>query len=193
MVKIKFCGMTNLDDCRRAVDLGVDFVGFVFYRKSRRAVNPAAVRRIVEKLEGGATTVGVFVEEGDRVIEEIVGYCGLDYAQVYRPSALPNAIRALRVGQGRPDAPGDGLVLFDSDTKGFGGSGRSFDLGLLKDCDALGRAFIAGGIDESNVEKALRMAPFGIDLVSSIEASPGRKERLKMEKFVEKVRAFRLC
>jgi phosphoribosylanthranilate isomerase len=190
MVKIKFCGMTSLPDCKRAVDLGIDFVGFVFYKKSRRAVTPATVRQIVEKLGGKALTVGVFVEESDREIEEIVGYCGLDYAQVYRPSAVPNAIRALRVGATCPETPKEGLILFDSDTEAVGGSGRRFEIGLLKGCAALGRAFIAGGIDGRNVEDALRMKPFGIDLVSSLEASPGRKDHVKMEKFVVKVRAF---
>jgi phosphoribosylanthranilate isomerase len=192
MVKIKFCGMTNLDDCMRAVDLGVDFLGFVFYKRSRRAVTPGRVRRIVDKLAGKAASVGVFVEESDREIGHIAGYCGLDYAQVYRPSAIPDSIRACRVGVSLPDTPEDGLILFDSYTPAVGGAGRRFDLGLLKDCKALGRAFIAGGIDLENVGEALRMQPFGIDLVSSIEASPGRKDRVKMEKFMEKVRAFRI-
>lgn len=192
MAKIKFCGMTNLDDCKEAVNLGVDFVGFVFYKKSARAVSPDDARRIVEKLCAKVRTVGVFVEEGDGEIEEVVGYCGLDFAQVYRASAAANSIRAVRVGLKRPETPEGGLLLFDSETETIGGAGVSFDLGLLKGCDVLGRAFIAGGIGVHNVEEVLRLRPFGVDLASSIEARPGIKDRAKMKKFVEKVRAFRL-
>jgi len=192
MAKVKFCGMTSLDDCLSAADLGVDFVGFVFYKKSRRAVSPAHVRDIVERLDSRVATVGVFIEESDSEIEEVVGCCHLDYAQVYRPTRLQKAIKAFRVGKTLPDTAGEGLILLDSDTAGLGGSGRSFDFSLLQACEALGRAFVAGGIDCDNVEDVLQLGPFGVDLVSSIEASPGRKDRAKMQRFMEKVRAFRI-
>ncbi len=190
MVKIKFCGMTNLDDCRMAVDLGVDFVGFVFYKKSRRAITPGRARRIIERLDGAALAVGVFVEEDDREIEGIADSCGLDFVQVYRESACTSAIRVLRVKERLPNVPGDGLLLFDSASRGIGGSGRPFDHSLLKGCEALDRTFVAGGVDEANVADILRMRPFGIDLVSSIEAIPGRKDYGKMERFVKKVRGL---
>lgn len=192
MVKIKCCGMTNLEDCKCAEDLGVDFIGFVFYRKSRRFVAPATVRRITGMLRGKVRTVGVFVEEDDREIERIVDDCGLDFAQVYRPSLLPASIRAFRVAGTLADPiPPEGLCLFDSYSEGFGGSGQPLDLALLpKDGGLLGRAFIAGGIDEQNVGSVLRLEPFGIDLVSSLEARPGKKEPRKMERFVKTVRSL---
>jgi phosphoribosylanthranilate isomerase len=189
--KIKLCGMTNLDDCKKAMELGVDYVGFVFYRKSSRYVTPERVKRIVEKLNGGTTTVGVFVDEGDEEIAELVDYCGLDLAQVYRPSGLPTAITAIRIAERLPEMPlGEGLVLFDTYTDGFGGSGRSFDLSLLKGCSALARAFVAGGIGEHNVLDVLHLQPFGIDLVSSVETYRGKKDHGKMERFIKTVRSF---
>ena len=191
MVKIKFCGMTDLDDCKMAADLAVDFVGFVFYKKSRRAVTPGRARRIIEGLDGTMQTVGVFVEEEDREIERVAHFCGLDFVQVYRESACANSIRVLRVAGRLPDVPGEGLLLFDSASEGIGGSGKPFDRSLLKGCEALDRAFVAGGVDERNVGEILRMRPFGVDLVSSIEARPGRKDYGRMEKFVKKVRGFR--
>jgi phosphoribosylanthranilate isomerase len=193
MVKIKFCGMTDLDDCKMAADLGVDFVGFVFYKKSRRVVTPGRAGRIIEGLHGAVRTVGVFVEENDHEIERAAGFCGLDFVQVYRESACANSIRVLRVGERLPDVPGDGLLLFDSASEGIGGSGKPFDHGLLEGCAALDRAFVAGGVDERNVGEVLRMRPFGIDLVSSIEACPGRKDYRKMERFVKTVRGFETC
>ncbi len=187
MAKIKFCGMTNLDDCRAAVDLGVDFVGFVFYKGSKRAMTYDGARRIIEKLDGKISTVGVFVEEDDDDISSAAAFCSLDFLQVYRASACSNTIRAFPVGDALPDVPAEGLLLFDSAT---GGSGKVFDHALLKGDAALSRAFVAGGVGESNVDEVLRMAPFGVDLVSSIEAIPGRKDYRKMERFVKKVRGF---
>jgi phosphoribosylanthranilate isomerase len=191
MVRIKLCGMTNLDDCRKAVELGVDYVGFVFYKKSSRYVTPRRVKQIVQKLNGGIRTVGVFVEESDAQIAELVDYCGLDFAQVYRPASLPNAITAIRIAERLPEIPsGEGLVLFDTYTDGFGGSGRSFDFSVLEGCAALARAFVAGGIGEHNVQNVLRLQPFGIDLVSSVETYRGKKDHGKMERFVKTVRSF---
>ena len=192
MVKIKCCGMTNLDDCKLAEALGVDFVGFVFYKKSTRRVTPGTVSRITERLGKEISTVGVFVEENDREIAQIVDDCGLDLAQVYRASTLRATIRAFRIADTILEpVPVEGLCLFDSYTEGFGGSGQPFDLSALPvDKALLGRAFIAGGIDEQNVHDALRLEPFGIDLVSSLEAYPGKKDQRKMERFIKTARSF---
>lgn len=191
MVKIKFCGMTNLDDCKKAVELGVDYLGFVFYKKSSRCMTPEGVRRIVERLDEGAGTVGVFVEESDEQIAELVDYCGLDLAQVYRASRLRKSIIAIRVAERPPEIPpGDGLILFDSYSEGFGGSGGSFDFGLLEASAALPRAFVAGGISEGNVHEVLRLRPLGIDLASSVEEYKGKKDHGKMERFIKTVRSF---
>ena len=196
MVKIKICGMTNLDDCRAAVDLGVDFIGFVFYRQSKRYVAPETVRDIVEKLGRAVKTVGVFVEETAPEIERLRDLCGLDFAQVYnlqeaaRMRDKARRITVYRVGDAVPEVDAEGIILFDSHSQGFGGSGASFDLGLITDHHALERAFIAGGVTEENVLETLRLAPFGIDLVSAVEAEKGKKDREKMKSFVKKVRSF---
>jgi phosphoribosylanthranilate isomerase len=192
MVKVKFCGMTSFDDCKKAADLSVDFVGFVFYEKSPRHIQPSKVTRIVEELKGRVGTVGVFVDQDDNEITAIMDRCGLDYAQVYRPSALAEQIRVIRVGDRLPEAPLDhgGLILFDSLSEGYGGSGKSFDCGLLRDFNALDRAFVAGGVNIDNVGEILGLRPFGIDLVSSIEAQKGKKDHSKMEEFMKVVRSF---
>jgi phosphoribosylanthranilate isomerase len=247
MVKIKICGMTNPEDCLTAVDLGVDFIGFVFYKKSARYAAPEMVREITERIDGKATTVGVFVDETEDGINELIDFCHLDFAQVYNtklhskahrggkegptipaggqaqarvkraegvagapacgswldtggggdesPRNRPagdNRICVYRVKDHVPEVTANGLILFDSYSEGFGGSGTPFDINLLKDHSALGRAFIAGGIDEGNVHRALALKPFGIDLVSSVEKHKGTKDPLKMESLVKKVRSYQL-
>ncbi len=190
MVKLKFCGMTDLDDCLKAQDLGVDYLGFIFYRKSRRYIAPSRVERILEKLDKDVNTVGVFIDETDEQIREIVDYCGLDLAQVYRESAVENRITAYRVADRLPASPSGGLILYDSYTEGYGGSGMPFPFNLLKECDVLGRTFIAGGISQENVREVLRLHPFGVDLASSVEAYKGKKDRKKMEAFIKTVRSI---
>jgi phosphoribosylanthranilate isomerase len=194
MVKVKFCGMTNIDDCKKAMDLSVDFVGFVFYEKSPRYITPSKVRQIVEKLDDKVSTAGVFVEQDDIAIGDVMEYCHLDYAQVYRDIILPNRIRVVRVADKLPDElPDDeGFILFDSYSEGYGGSGKSFDFRVLQGCEMLNRAFIAGGVNIDNVQDILRLKPFGIDLVSSIETHKGKKDHRKMEQFMKTVRSFSL-
>jgi len=190
MANIKVCGMTNLDDCLAALEIGVDFIGFVFYRKSKRYVPPGTVKEIVGALQGRIRTVGVFVEESESGVKEALDFCGLDFAQVYRPMDIAGKISVSRVRDRAPNAEAQGLVLFDRYTDAFGGSGIPFDYELLRGHRALPRAFIAGGIDENNVSRVLALKPYGIDLVSSVEASPGVKDRTKMKNLVNKVRSF---
>lgn len=192
MVNIKICGMTNLEDCRAAVDLGVDFIGFVFYRKSARYVAPRAVRDMIGRLEGTVKTVGVFVEEAEGDIDRVMTFCGLDYAQVYGGRGGPRRIPAYAVEDRVPEVADDGLILFDSYSPGFGGSGASFDTRLLADHRALGRAFVAGGINEDNVEEVLTLRSFGVDFVSSVERCKGKKDPSKMERLVNKIRGYEI-
>jgi len=184
--------MTNLDDCRAAVDLGVDFIGFVFYRKSARYTAPEAVRTMIERLDGTIKTVGVFVEESEGDVDRLIDFCRLDYAQVYTGQSGPGRISVYGVGDCVPEVTENGLILFDSHSPGFGGSGTPFDIRLLANHSALGRAFIAGGIDEENVENIMALHPFGVDFVSSIEKSKGKKDLLKMKRLVNKIRGYQI-
>jgi phosphoribosylanthranilate isomerase len=195
MVKVKICGMTNLEDSLAAIDLGVDFIGFVFYKKSARYVAPEAVKEISERIKGKAKTVGVFVEETEDEIDRLLDFCHLDFAQCYnRPHGAhgANRICAYRIKDTLPEVSANGLVLFDSYSEGFGGSGTPFDVSLLRGHNALERAFVAGGIDEGNVYRALELKPFGIDLVSSAEKEKGKKDPFKMERLVKKVRSYQI-
>ena len=191
MVKIKVCGMTNVDDCLKAAELGIDFLGFVFYRQSKRCVTPQGARKMREAIGPSIRTIGVFVDESDEEMRRILDYCNLDYAQVYRESGLGNTIRAFRVASALPSClPGEGLLLFDSNTSAIGGSGQAFPLRLVAGGPFLHRAFIAGGINAQNVADVLCLKPFGVDLVSSLEAYPGKKDHARMERFVKTVRSL---
>jgi phosphoribosylanthranilate isomerase len=192
MVNIKICGMTNLEDCLMAIDLGADYIGFVFYEESRRYIKPESVRTIVEKLDGNIKTVGVFVRETEEEVKELMEFCKLDFAQVYNAQSGPDRISVYRVNGCIPYVANDGLILFDSYSDSFGGSGISFDINLLKNHEALDRAFIAGGINEENIGSVLALKPFGVDFVSSVEKYKGKKDFLKMSYLVNKIRSYEI-
>lgn len=189
-MKVKFCGMTNLDDALAVVDLGVDFVGFVFYPKSKRFISYDQARDIIKNINDSVKTVGVFVEQDEKEIKATMEYCGLDYAQVYHDFSGFDSIRVYRVADRLPAVKSDGLILFDSYTKSIGGSGISFDKNLIRNVDYKDRLFIAGGISLNNIEEIVDIDPFGVDLVSSIEAYPGKKDVKKMKEFMKIVKGF---
>ena len=190
-MKVKFCGMTNYEDVKSAIDLGVDFVGFVFYEKSKRYVSFEEAKEIVDKVKGEVKTVGVFFGYDKTAVVKGFNFCRLDYAQVYEDLNGIPTIRVYRIKDRLPDKVQDGLVLFDVYTEKGGGSGKSFNWGLLKSCLYRDRLFVAGGVDADNVVFLKSLGVFGVDLVSSIEEYPGKKSFSKMKEFMEVVRGLR--
>ncbi len=184
--------MTNKEDVEWAVELSVDFAGFVFYPESRRFVSYADAKAIVEDFKGKIGFVGVFVLQTDEEIKEVMELCSLDYAQVYRSVAgIENRIRVYRIKDSLPEDVESGLILFDTYTSSIGGSGVSFDVNLIKDADYRDRLFVAGGVNTENLRDIATLDVYGVDLVSSIEAYPGKKDFNKMKEFMEAVRAVK--
>ncbi len=188
-MKVKFCGMTNYEDVKAAIELGVDFIGFVFYKKSKRFIDYSKAKQIIEKIKGEVKTVGVFVDETCKEIEEVMDFCGLDYAQIYKDCPLERRIRVYRIKDKLPEKVADGLLLFDKFTDSIGGSGISFNFNLIKDFQFKDRLFVAGGININNVKDLVGLNIYGVDLVSGIEAYPGKKDFEKMKEFMEFVRS----
>ncbi|OSS41756.1 Phosphoribosylanthranilate isomerase [Desulfurella amilsii] len=186
---MKFCGMTNLEDVFYSLDLGVDFIGFVFYKKSPRFIKPQEVKNILKQLPKDTKSVGVFIEENENEIISIMDYCGLKYAQVYNDLNIQSTIRAYRIKDTLPDKVYDGLILLDSLTAQVGGSAQKFDWSILEDFCAIDRAFIAGGVSLDNIEAIAKHKPYGVDLVSSLESFPGKKDPVKMKNFIDKLRS----
>ena len=190
-MKVKFCGMTNYEDVKSAIDLGVDFVGFVFYERSKRYVSFEEAKRIVDRVKGEVKTVGVFFGCDKETILKAFDFCGLDYAQVYEDLEGIPTIRVHRIKDRLPDRIQNGLVLFDVYTEKGGGSGKSFSWELLRSCSCKDRLFIAGGVNVNNVKFLNDLGVFGVDLVSSIEEYPGKKSFLKMKEFMEVIRGLK--
>ncbi len=199
--KIKICGITNMEDAMLACELGADALGFIFYRKSKRYIDPEAARSIISNLPPFVTTVGVFVNHPLDEIITIRDKTGVDTVQLHGDetpkfcSLIPlKVIKAIRV---EDDLDEDRVaqypvqaILFDtySDVE-YGGTGKSFNWNILKDISYTGNIILSGGLSAGNVAEALRVVtPYAVDVNSGVESSPGKKDYMKLRKFIEAVK-----
>lgn len=191
---MKICGVTTEADAMLAVALGADAIGFVF-APSPRQVSPHAVELIADRLPREVMTVGVFRDESPKRVVEIVNGIGLGAAQLHGSEAIadciyiservPMCIKAFPAGHpgiGRFEDYGAGLVLVDGASPG---SGEVFDWRLAEGVVDPGRLLVSGGLNAANVGAAVEhLRPFGVDVSSGVESSPGRKDPRKIRDFV---------
>jgi phosphoribosylanthranilate isomerase len=199
-VRIKICGITNPTDAELAASLGAHALGFIFYPKSPRSVQPDAAREIIRNLPPLVMTVGVFVDEEAGVVREIAATAGLDWVQLHGQEA-PEYCRSLerRVIKGFriKDAASLGVLpayrgsvqalLLDTYKAGTaGGTGETFDWGLARRAKELGPIILAGGLTPGNVAQALKeVQPAAVDVASGVEAAPGKKDPEKLKAFFD--------
>ncbi len=205
MTAIKICGITNENDALAAVDAGADALGFMFYRKSPRAVEPKAVKAIVARLPPFVIPVGVFVNEEAKVVRDLMDECGLVLAQLHgeesaayceqlgRPVLKAFRLKnkttflALAEYQGRAGVRGFLIDAYSEDT--YGGTGQVTDWPLAAQVARTSRILLAGGLTPENVGAAIRaVQPYGVDVSSGVEREPGRKDHEKLRAFIQAVR-----
>lgn len=208
-MKIKICGITNAEDADVALSAGADALGFVFHRRSPRAVSPDAVRAIVAGLPPFVLAVGVFVNETAEAVRAIMDECGLALAQLhgdetaaYCEQLKRPALKALRVKdrtsflalaefQGRANVRGFVLDAFSD--QAYGGTGRTVDWTLAAEAAQAAPVLLAGGLTPDNVAEAIRaVRPYGVDVSSGVEAGPGKKDPAKVKAFIEAARLVSL-
>lgn len=194
-VFVKVCGITNAEDALFAVAMGADAIGLIFAEGSSRRVTPDVARDIVRELPPGAVAVGVFRDEHPDRVVEIVEHARLRGAQLHGHETPPEAavvrrhvpflVKAFSVddpGLARIDDFAVDAVLLDSTTPG---SGIAFDWELARPYVAGRRVILAGGLGPDNVAEAVeRVRPWGVDVASGVEASPGRKDPVKVRRFI---------
>ena len=199
--KVKVCGITRRDDALLAADLGASAVGFVFWPRSPRYVEPEQATAIVRELPPDVAPVGVFVDPTITDVQRIAGQVGLAAVQLHgdEPPTLCDGL-SYRVLKAVPVAgdetyaaaarvPSRITVLLDArDPVRRGGTGRTVDWGVAAGVAARRRIFLAGGLCPENVGEALRtVRPYGIDVSSGVEARPGRKDAGRLRDFFEEV------
>lgn len=201
-VRIKICGITNLDDAMAAVDLGADAVGFVFFRGSPRYIRPDDAAEIIRRLPSFVTTIGVFVDEPFAQIEKTISAAGIDVVQLHGnepPEACNYSRRLIKAIRVKSLESLDPLVHFRDRVSAFlldtytpnvyGGTGQIFNWDIAMYAKQFGRIILAGGLTPENIHQAIqRVRPYGVDVSSGIEAEKGKKDHHKMQLFIEKAR-----
>lgn len=192
--KIKICGITNYEDAKMSAELGADYLGFIFYKKSQRYISPEIVSKIVEKIKEDNKRikfVGVFVNETLERIRQIYEDCALDFIQLHGDESeefisqlnIP-FIKAFRIkGDNDVEKINESsakYVLLDTfHNELYGGTGQSFNweiLSKIKDKEI----FLSGGINPDNVADAVKLKTFAIDVASGVEEKPGKKYHKKL-------------
>jgi phosphoribosylanthranilate isomerase len=204
IVKVKICGITNLEDAQAAVEMGADLLGFNFFEKSPRYIEPEKAAEIIAKLPAFVDTVGVFVNPTiDEIKQQIVGG-RLNWVQLHGDespefcdslsSLSVKTIKAIRVKDESSIKLAeqyytDAVLLDAFDPHRYGGTGIAFDWNVVGYINK--RVFLAGGINPENVRQAIELGVYGIDVCSGIESSPGKKDHEKMKKLFENIREIR--
>ena len=213
MVRVKFCGITTLEDAAASIESGADLLGFNFYPRSPRSISPDACRQIVQSLGDVVEQanrpihlVGVFVNQPPEEVIAILESCALDLAQLSGDEPAEDlqrigrqAYKAIRLGREtsledaihnarpRSEAP---AFLIDASVPGeYGGTGQIADWSRARLAAQYFPLLLAGGLTPDNVGLAVRaVQPWGVDVASGIESAPGQKDPRKMEAFVREVR-----
>lgn len=203
MIKVKICGITNLDDALAAVDAGADALGFVFYEKSPRNVNPMQASAIIAKLPPFVQAVGLFVNDEAERVNWTADFCGLDLIQLhgdeepdYCPEIRRRVIKAFRVKDAASLVPlrrysAAGILLDAWSPAAPGGTGETFDWDLAKEAAEFGRLILAGGLTPDNVRRAVeQVRPYAVDVSSGVEAAPGKKDHDKVREFIRRAKGL---
>jgi phosphoribosylanthranilate isomerase len=203
-VLIKICGITRPEDAAVAVEQGAHALGFVFWPNSPRFIDPYRARAIVSALPSFVTTVGVFVNQRSEYVNGVAALVGLaavqlhgDESPAYAAAMTRPVVKAIALGAaGQVDAvawPLRVTLLLDvDDPVRRGGTGSTIDWASASTIAAARRVVLAGGLTPENVGDAIaRVKPFGIDVSSGVESSPGIKDHGRLKALFEAVSAER--
>ncbi|MEE2858717.1 MAG: phosphoribosylanthranilate isomerase [Candidatus Neomarinimicrobiota bacterium] len=200
MIPVKVCGITNMDDACFVADSGVAAIGFIFYEKSPRYIDPKLAFKIISNIKSNIAFVGVFVNESLKIVNSISKEVGLDFVQLHgdeNPSYCDQVsypvIKAFRLGHFfDPEILVDYDVhsfLFDThDDNFYGGTGKAFNWSLISSLNVGCPIILSGGLNELNINDGIKtVMPNGVDINSGIEAQPGIKDHGKIQSLFDNI------
>ncbi len=202
-MKVKICGITNIEDALLAEQLGADAIGFIFYKASKRYISPEAARTISNILSAFTLKVGIFVNEREDKINDVTTTAKLNLIQLHgdempelAESLMLPSIKSFRMQDAFDFSvldkyPSANFLLDTFSQNEFGGTGKSFDWSIIPQ-PIRSRIIIAGGVSEKNVEEIFtKISPYAVDVSSSLEISPGKKDHDKMKSFFQIINQLR--
>ncbi|MBI3586923.1 MAG: phosphoribosylanthranilate isomerase [Ignavibacteriales bacterium] len=202
---VKICGITNLEDAQHAVLCKADAIGFIFYEESPRFIPHHRAAEIVKKLPEHVSKIGVFVNADRKFIHEVVSHVNLSAVQLYGnegPDDLVNyEASVIKVFRVKDDFDVEVMrnyivdaFLLDTHKEGMmGGTGTTFNWNLAVAAKEYGKIILSGGLTPENIEEAVRFVqPYGVDVSSGVEASPGKKDPQKVREFIMRAKSIPL-
>lgn len=202
-MKVKICGISRLEDALYAANLGADAIGFILYPKSKRYIKPDDVKNIIKKLPPFIIKVGVFVNENYEYVNKVATDTGLNLVQLhgdetpeYLSKIMCPVIKAFRISNSFKfnyiERYKDCYYLLDAyDSGSYGGTGKRFKWDIIPE-NLKNKIILAGGITQEDLEFIENeISPYAIDVSSSIELEPGKKDLVKMTSFFSRLKKIR--
>ena len=191
-MRVKICGITNIDDALEAVNAGANALGFVFYEKSPRYVDPIKAKEIIKQLPPFVQSVGLFVNDVSSKVDFICKMCGINMAQIhfeaneqFYKSLTTKHIKVVRV-KNKEDLQiyKDEYRIVDAFVESYGGEGKRINLSWFDGIDC-SKIILAGGLNISNIKELKGYNFFALDVSSGVELSKGIKDKNKMNEFIK--------
>ncbi len=206
-VIVKICGIINLEDAINSVEAGADMLGFIFYRGSKRYIDPEKSAFIIREVSSFALCVGVFVNEDVENVKRVIDQTMIDLVQLSGEESpevcaklreFVPVIKSFKVGENfnegilnRYDVD---FVHLDSFSVGeYGGTGKTFNWGAVAGLNDKWKIILSGGLNPENVQSViLKVKPYGVDVSSGVEEYPGKKSFEKVKLFIENAKGVKL-
>jgi phosphoribosylanthranilate isomerase len=206
MTRVKICGITNAEDARAACEAGADAIGLNFYSRSPRALSVEKAAELRAVIPTSVQVYGVFVNADAAEIMEVARTVRLDALQLHgdeSPATVAKLVviapvfKALRVGpdfsaatlESYPDVSGFLFDTANTEAGQYGGTGRLADWGVAQQAARSHRVILAGGLNAENVAASiLQVRPYGVDVASGVETSPGAKDHAQLREFIREAR-----
>lgn len=191
-MKVKICGITNIEDAIDAIEAGANALGFVFYEKSPRYIDQFEAKKIVEQIPPFIQTVGLFVNENSTFINQVCTNAKMQLAQIIDDDNYTDFLglnyKHIRVVRAKSEIDiidnQDEYVLIDAFVESFGGEGKRVALEWFKHVKC-SKFILAGGLNEKNLQELKGLDFYGVDVSSGVELSKGKKDKQKMINFVK--------
>jgi phosphoribosylanthranilate isomerase len=196
-MRVKICGITNLEDALHAIKCGADALGFVFYNKSPRYITPEDAKSIIDKLPPFVERVGLFVNDSVETINTICEYSNISLAQIHfdvNTEFLDTiSLKTLPVIRARSSEDihtfSDRYRLVDAFCEAYGGSGKRLNLEWFEGVDC-SKIILAGGLTAENIAEVKQYGFYGVDISSGVESEKGKKDPVKVEQFITNAKSI---
>ena len=193
-MRVKICGITNLKDALDAIEAGADALGFVFYDKSSRYIDPKEAKKIIEQLPPFVQAVGLFVNMYAAQVDFMCKLSGVDIAQIhfYCDDKFFHSLQTKHIKVVRAKCASDLLLysdqyrIVDAFVESYGGEGKRINLDWFRDIDC-SKIILAGGLNLSNLEEIKDFNFYSVDVSSGVEKEKGIKDKQKMIDFIKQV------